>query len=79
MSSYRNRSTIKSIIEEGLELKMTIKDLSLKEVIKKLEKRIYRINKNATALLDSTKVEHAPNIPKKGIFKSRSPKVDDIH
>ena len=31
--------------------------VSLKEVIKKLEKRIYRINKNATALLDSTKVE----------------------
>lgn len=31
--------------------------VSLKEVIRKLEKRIYRINKNATALLDSTKVE----------------------
>jgi hypothetical protein len=30
---YRNKSTIKSIIDAGLELKMTNKDLSLKEVI----------------------------------------------
>ena len=31
--SYRNRSTIRSVIEEGLELKMTIKDLCFKEVM----------------------------------------------
>lgn len=30
---YRNKSTIKSIIDAGLELKMTNKDLSFKEVI----------------------------------------------
>ena len=27
----------------------------------------------------SAKVEHAPNIPKYGIFVSRSPKLDEIH
>lgn len=30
---HRNKSTIREVIEDGLELKMTIKDLSLKEVI----------------------------------------------
>jgi hypothetical protein len=27
----------------------------------------------------STKVEHAPNIPKNGMFKSRKPKLEEIH
>jgi hypothetical protein len=31
--NYRSRSTIQSVIEEGLELKMTAKDLSFKEII----------------------------------------------
>ena len=31
--NFRKRSTIQSVIEEGLELKLTIKDLSFKEII----------------------------------------------
>lgn len=27
----------------------------------------------------STKVEHAPKIPKKGKFNSRNPKLEEIH
>ena len=29
--------------------------------------------------IDSTNVEQAPNTPKKGIFNSRSPKLEEIH
>ena len=31
--NFRKRSTIQSVIEEGLELKLTIKDLAFKEII----------------------------------------------
>lgn len=31
--NFRRRSTIQSVIEEGLELKLTIKDLAFKEII----------------------------------------------
>ena len=44
MSSYRNRSTIKSIIEEGLELKMTIKDLCFKEVMTNSSGEMFIVN-----------------------------------
>ena len=42
--SYRNRSTIRSIIEEGLELKMTIKDLCFKEVMTNSSGEMFIIN-----------------------------------
>ena len=35
--------------------------------------------KTEPKLKASTKVEQAPKIPKKGIFKSLSPKLEDIH
>jgi hypothetical protein len=41
---YRNRSTIQSIIEDGKELKMTIKDLSLKEVITNSSGEMFVVN-----------------------------------
>ena len=42
--SYRNRSTIQSVIEEGLELKMTIKDLCFKEVMTNSSGEMFIIN-----------------------------------
>ena len=42
--SYRNRSTIQGIIEEGLELKMTIKDLCFKEVMTNSSGEMFIIN-----------------------------------
>ena len=44
MSSYRNKSTIKSVIEEGLELKMTIKDLCFKEVMTNSSGEMFIVN-----------------------------------
>ena len=44
MSSYRNKSTIKSVIEEGLELKMTIKDLCFKEVMTNSSGEMFVVN-----------------------------------
>ena len=41
---YKNRSTIQSIIEDGKELKMTIKDLSLKEVITNSSGEMFVVN-----------------------------------
>ena len=41
---HRNRSTIQSIIEDGKELKMTIKDLSLKEVITNSSGEMFVVN-----------------------------------
>lgn len=41
---HRNKSTIKSIIEDGKELKMTIKDLSLKEVITNSSGEMFVVN-----------------------------------
>ena len=35
--------------------------------------------KIAARLIPSTKVEHAPNIPKKGMLSSLSPKLEEIH
>ncbi len=41
---HRNKSTIQSIIEDGKELKMTIKDLSLKEVITNSSGEMFVVN-----------------------------------
>ena len=43
-SNFRNRSTMKEVIEEGLELKMTIKDLCFKEVITNSSGDMFVIN-----------------------------------
>lgn len=41
---HRNKSTIRDIIENGLELKMTIKDLSFKEVLTNSAGEMFVIN-----------------------------------
>jgi hypothetical protein len=41
---YRNKSTIQSIIDEGLEKKMLIKELSLKEVITNSAGEMFVVN-----------------------------------
>lgn len=42
--SFRNRSTINNVIEEGLNLKLTIKDLCFKEVITNSSGEMFIIN-----------------------------------
>lgn len=44
MSIYTKKSTIKEVINSGLELKMTIKDLSFKEVITNSSGEMFIIN-----------------------------------
>ena len=42
--NFRKRSTIQSVIEEGLELKLTIKDLAFKEIIENSSGEKFVIN-----------------------------------
>ncbi len=44
MSIYKKKSTIREVIENGLELKMTIRELSFKEVITNSKGEMFVIN-----------------------------------